>query len=215
MQPIRRILIADPHHAIRHGLRVLLETRPGLEVVAVCATGHEALEAARRSPPDIAIIDHALPGLNGYLLSLRLRAVAPAIQILIYTTLDDEQTIRDALEAGASGFIRKSDLESDLFAAIDAVGSGSFYFSAAISDTLQWRRLRKASGSSTPKRLTAREQEIVQLIAEGARNGQIAASLGLSVKTVDTHRSMVMKKLKLHSTVELVRYALRNNIAAR
>ena len=208
-------MIADPHHAIRHGLRVLLETRPGLEVVAASATGPEALEAARRSRPDVAIIDHALPGLNGSLLSLRLREIAPAIQILIYTALDDEQTIRDALEAGASGFIRKADLESDLFAAIDAVGSGSFYFSAAIRDTLYRQRLRKASGGGTPNPLTPREQEIVQLIAEGARNRQIAASLGLSVKTVDTHRNMVMKKLKLRTTVELVLYALRNNIAAK
>jgi DNA-binding NarL/FixJ family response regulator len=132
VQPIRRILIADSHPAIRHGLRVLLETRPGLEVVGASATAQEALEAALRSQPDLAIIDHTLSGLNGSLLALRLRAVAPAIQILIYTTLDDEQTIRDALAAGPSGFIRKSDLESDLFAAIDAIGGGDFYFSAAI-----------------------------------------------------------------------------------
>ena len=212
MEPIKRILIADGHHAIRTGLRALLETRPDLEVVAEAATGREALEAARRSPPDIAIIAHALPELNGYLLCRELRKAAPGTYILLYTVLDDEKTIRDALQAGASGFVDKSDTESDLFAAIDAVGEGGVYFSPFVSAILQWQPL-KPSDESAPS-LTLREQEVVQLIAEGRHNKEIAGLLGLSVKTVRVHRATVMKKLKLHTTVELVRYALRNNIAS-
>ena len=210
MRPIRRILIADGHHAIRTGLRALLETRPDLEVVAEAATGREALEAAQRSPPDIAIIDYALPELNGYLLCLRLKKAAPNTQILVYTMVDDEQTIRDSLQAGSSGFVRKSDTESDLFAAIDAVAEGGVYFSPFVSNILQWQP-RKPS-DETPPGLTEREEEIVQLIAEGRHNKEIARLLGISVKTVRTHRAKVMKKLQLHSTVELVRYALRRKI---
>ena len=213
MGPIKRILIADAHHAIRTGLRALLETRPDLEVVAEAATGREALEAARRSPPDIAIVAYALPELNGSLLCRELRKVAPETYILIYTVLDDEKTIRDALQAGASGFVNKSDTESDLFAAIDAVAEGGVYFSPFVSNILQWQP-RKPSDESEPS-LTLREQEVVQLIAEGKHHKEIAGLLGLSVKTVQAHRATVMKKLNLDTTVELVRYALRNNIATQ
>src|SRR5688572_6231093 len=210
MAPLKRILIADDHPLIRRGLRALLETRPDLEVVAVAATGREALAAARRSPPDIAIIDYSLPELNGYGLSLQLRKVAPQVHILIYTLLDDEQTIRDALQAGVSGYILKSDTESDLFAAIDSVANGNIYFSAGIA-SLCWQNLRKASGGRAGG-LTPREQEIVQLVAEGRLNKQIAGLLAVSIKTVESHRAAVMRKLGLHTAAQLVRYALRNNI---
>jgi DNA-binding NarL/FixJ family response regulator len=213
MEPIKRIAIADSHLMIRRGLRVLLETRSDLEIVAEAAAGREALEAARRVQPDIAIIDYALPELNGFLLCLQLRKAAPKAQILIYTMVDDDRTIRDALEAGASGFILKSDAEKHLFAAIDTLGEGGVYFSPAVSAILQAPRLRHGpdEGAARP---TPREHEIVQLVAEGKPNKQVARCLGLSVKTVESHRATVMKKLNLHSTAELVRYALRNNIVA-
>src|SRR5687767_342617 len=121
MGPTKRILIADGHPMIRRGVRALLETRTDLEVVAEAATGREALEAASRTSPDIAIIAYALPELNGYLLCLQLRKAAPNVHILVYTAFDDDRNIHDALEAGASGFIRKTDAETDLFAAIDSV----------------------------------------------------------------------------------------------
>jgi DNA-binding NarL/FixJ family response regulator len=213
MEPIKRIVIADSHFMIRRGLRVLLETRSDLEVVAEAATGREALDAARRTQPDVAIIDYALPELNGYLLCLQLRKAAPKAQILIYTMVDDDRTIRDALEAGASGFILKSDAEKHLFAAIGALGEGDVYFSAAVSSILRATGPRNGPDERAP-RPTAREQEIVQLVAEGKQNKQVARCLGLSVKTVETHRATIMRKLKLHSTAELVRYALRHNIVA-
>ena len=136
MAPLKRILVADGHPLIRRGLRTLIETRPDLEVIAEAATAGEALEAARRSQPDIAIIDYVLCERDGYLPCLQLMKAAPRVHVLVYTTLDDDRTIREALEAGASGFIRKADTETDLFAAIDAVAQGNFYFSAAITSTL-------------------------------------------------------------------------------
>jgi DNA-binding NarL/FixJ family response regulator len=208
METTGRILIADSHFMIRRGLRALLETRSELEIVAEAATGREALEAARRSQPDIAIIDYALSELNGYLLCLQMRKVAPLAQILIYTMIDDDRTIRAAVEAGASGYILKSDSEGHLFAAVDAMARGDVYFSPVVSGILQACRPR-GDGASRP---TPREQQIVQLVAEGKQNKQVARCLGLSVKTVETHRATVMRKLKLHTTAELVRYALRNNI---
>ena len=212
MGPTKRILIADGHPMIRRGVRALLETRADLEVVAEAATGREALEAAGRTSPDIAIVDHPLPELNGYLLCLQLRKAAPEIHILIYSGIDDDSTIRGALTAGASGFIRKSGAENTLFEAIDCVADGKAYFPAGDSDPLcrqhpRWP-LRGAPG------LTPREQEIVQLISEGRLNKQIAHLLALSVKTVETHRAMAMRKLGLHTTADLVRYALRNHIVS-
>ena len=197
---------------IRNGLRALLATRPDLEVIADAATGHEALDAARRAPPDIAIIDHMLPGLNGCGLCLQLRKVAPSIHVIIYTMLDDAQTVCDALKAGASGFVLKSDTEGDLFAAIDSVAQGNFFFSRGIPDDRYWPRPPRASPGIAPG-LTPRQQEIVQLVAEGLHNKQVARLLGLTVKTVESHRAAAMRKLELRSTADLVRYALRHNIA--
>ena len=188
----------------------MLETRPDLEVVAEAATGREALEAASRTSPDIAIIAYTLPELNGYLLCLQLRKVVRQIHILVYTELDDDKTIRDALDAGASGFIRKTDAETDLFAAIDAVAEGKVFLPEGASSSA-WPSRRPLRGG---RGLTPREQEVVQLISEGRLNKQIAHLLALSVKTVETHRAMAMRKLGLHTTADLVRYALRNNIVS-
>ena len=211
METPKRILIADGHFMIRRGLRALLETRYDLDVVAEAATGREALEAARLSQPYLAIIDLSLPELNGYLLCLQLRKTAPQTQILIYTMVEDDQAFRHALEAGASGIILKSDTEKHMFAAIDAMTQGNVYLSPAVSSILRAGGRRTDTGER-PKRPTPREEEIVQLLAEGRQNKQVARVLGLSVKTVETHRAAVMRKLKLRTTVELVRYALRNNI---
>jgi DNA-binding NarL/FixJ family response regulator len=208
----QRILIADGQFMIRWGLRALLGTRSDLEIVAEAATGREALEAAARSRPDIAIIDYVLPELNGYLLCLQLRKMAPQIHILVYSMIDDGRTIRDALQAGASGVILKSDAERHLFAAIDALGRGDAYLSEAVTGIL--RDSPPSASAREAPRPTPREQEIVQLVAEGKQNKQVAACLGVSVKTVETHRVAVMRKLKLQNTAELVRYAVRNNIVA-
>jgi DNA-binding NarL/FixJ family response regulator len=209
--PVKRILIADDHDIIRRGVRTLLETKANLEIVAEAATGREALAASKDARPDIAIIDYSLPELNGCDLTLELRRDNPRIEVLIYTMHDREEMILDVLRAGARGFVLKSDTEKHLFAAIDALSIHRPYFSGAISETLLAQYLR-SNPQPTFSTLTHREREVVQLIAEGKINKQVAHQLSISIKTVETHRSTAMQKLNLKTTAELVRYAVRNNI---
>lgn len=206
----RRILIADDHDVVRRGVRTLLETRPNLHIVAEATNGRSALEEARASKPDIAVIDYSLPELNGLDLTLALKREIPRIEILVYTMHDREELILEVLRAGARGYVLKSDTERHLLAAIDALSIHRPYFSGVISETLLERFL-----DSTPTAqatLTHREREVVQLIAEGRINKEIGHVLSISVKTVETHRAAAMHKLKLRTTAELVRYAVRNNI---
>jgi DNA-binding NarL/FixJ family response regulator len=206
-----RIMIADDHDIIRRGVRTLLETRGDIRVVAEASTGREALTLARETKPDIAILDYSLPELNGRDLTVELKRELPKIEVLIYTMHDREEMILEVLQAGARGFVLKSDTERHLFAAIDALSVRRPYFSGAISETLLDQYLR-SKPQPTFSTLTHREREVVQLIAEGKINKQVAQILDISVKTVETHRSMAMQKLKLRTTAELVRYAIRNNI---
>lgn len=207
----RRILIADDHDIIRRGIRTLIESRPALEVVAEAATGLEALVAARQSSPDIAIIDYALAEMNGLELTLALKGEMPWIEILVYTMHDQEELVMEMLRAGARGFVVKSDGGRHLLAAIDALSLHQPYFSAPVSEALLDRFLRTTPGPSL-NGLTHRERQVVQLIAEGKINKEIGVTLSISVKTVETHRAAAMHKLKLRTTAELVRYAVRNNI---
>lgn len=207
----RRIMIADGHDIIRRGIRTLIESQANMEIVAEAATGLEALLAARASSPDIAIIDHCLPELNGLDLAQSLRREVPRIEILIYTMNDNEELVMAMLRAGARGFVLKSDSGRQLLAAIDALSMHQPYFSSAISETLLDQFLRSKPSSPTFG-LTHREREVVQLIAEGKINKEIGEALKISVKTVETHRAAAMHKLKLRTTAELVRYAVRNNI---
>jgi DNA-binding NarL/FixJ family response regulator len=208
---VRRILIADDHDVTRRGVRTLLESRAHLQVVAEATTGVEALHAARETSPDIAIIDYSLPEMNGLDLTRALKRELPRIEILIYTMHDHEELVMGMLRAGARGFVLKSDSGRHLFAAIDALSIHRPYFSAAISETLLDQFLRNKP-SSPLCGLTHREREVVQLIAEGKINKEIGTALNISVKTVETHRAAAMHKLKLRTTAELVRYAVRNNI---
>ena len=209
--PVKRILIADDHDVIRRGVRALLETRADLQVVAEASNGRDALAAARETIPDIAIIDYSLPELNGYDLTVSIKRELPRTEILIYTMYDRESMILDVLRAGARGFILKSETEEHLFAAINALSIHRPYFSGGVSETLldQFLRTKPQTALSA---LTRREREIVQLIAEGKINKEIARLLDISVKTVETHRATAMHKLKLRTTAELVRYAVRNSI---
>ena len=206
-------MIADDHDLIRRGVRTLLEQRPNWQVVAEATTGREALQLARDTVPDIAIIDYSLPELNGRDLTVELHRVLPRLEILIYTMHDREDMILDVLQAGARGFVLKSDSEQDLMSAVDALSVHRPFFSGSISETLltQYLRSRPQPTSST---LTHREREVVQLIAEGKINKQVAQLLNISIKTVETHRATAMQKLKVRTTAELVRYAVRNNIVA-
>jgi DNA-binding NarL/FixJ family response regulator len=192
-------------------VRTLLETRGDLRVVAEASTGREALAMARETKPQIAIIDYSLPELNGRDLTVELKKELPKIEVLIYTMHDREEMILEVLQAGARGFVLKSDTERHLFAAIDALSVHRPYFSGAISEALLDQYLR-SKPQPTFSTLTHREREVVQLIAEGKINKQVAQILDISIKTVETHRATAMQKLKLRTTAELVRYAIRNNI---
>ena len=208
---LKKILIADDHDIIRRGVRALLETRSDLQVVAEASTGREALAAARETLPDIAIIDYSLPELNGYDLTVTMKRELPRTEILIYTMYDRESMILGALRAGARGFILKSETEEHLFAAINALAIHRPYFSGGVSETLLDQVLSTKPETALGT-LTRREREVVQLIAEGKLNKEIARLLEISIKTVETHRATAMHKLKLRTTAELVRYAVRNSI---
>lgn len=206
----RRILIADDHDVVRRGVRTLLETRPNVQIVAEASNGRAALEDARSTRPDIAVIDYMLPELNGLDLTIALKREVPRIEILLYTMHDREDLILEVLRAGARGYVLKSDTERHLLAAIDALSIHRPYFSGVISETLLERFLDSAPTAQAT--LTHREREVVQLIAEGRINKEVGHLLDISVKTVETHRAAAMHKLKLRTTAELVRYAVRNNI---
>lgn len=209
--PIKRVLIVDDHDALRRGIRALVETRPNFTVVAEAASGHAALDEARRSAPDIAIVDYSLPELNGLDLTLALKRELPRLEILIYTMHARDEIITGILKAGARGYVMKSDSEEHLLAALDALSVRRPYFSGAVSEALLEQFLQTNRHLNVGV-LTHREREVVQLIAEGKINKQIADTLDISVKTVETHRASAMHKLKLRTTADLVRYAIRNSL---
>ncbi|TGX44744.1 response regulator transcription factor [Sphingomonas naasensis] len=206
----RRILIADDHDVVRRGVRTLLETRPNLHIVAEAANGRAALEEARSTQPDIAVIDYSLPELNGLDLTAALKRENPRLEVLVYTMHEREDLVLEVLRAGARGYVLKSDTEKHLLAAIDALSIHRPYFSGVISETLLERFLDSSPHAQAT--LTHREREVVQLIAEGKINKEVGYILNISVKTVETHRASAMHKLKLRTTAELVRFAVRNNI---
>ena len=209
--PIKRILIIDDHDSVRRGVRTLVETRPYYQVVGEAANGRDAMDLVKQTSADIVILDYSLPELNGLDLSHQLKRAHPRLEILIYTMHDREEIIAQVLHAGVRGFVLKSDTETHLLAALDALSLHRPYFSGAVSETLLDRFLESRPQLS-PSSLTHREREIVQLIAEGRINKEIAQLLNISVKTVETHRASAMHKLKLRTTADLVRYAIRNTI---
>nr|WP_208411807.1 response regulator transcription factor [Sphingomonas naasensis] len=203
-------MIADDHDVVRRGVRTLLETRPNLHIVAEAANGRAALEEARSTQPDIAVIDYSLPELNGLDLTAALKRENPRLEVLVYTMHEREDLVLEVLRAGARGYVLKSDTEKHLLAAIDALSIHRPYFSGVISETLLERFLDSSPHAQAT--LTHREREVVQLIAEGKINKEVGYILNISVKTVETHRASAMHKLKLRTTAELVRFAVRNNI---
>jgi DNA-binding NarL/FixJ family response regulator len=214
-----RILIADDHEVVRRGLRALLEAQPDWEVVAEAVTGRDAIEKAKQTTPDVAIIDVGMPELNGLEATRQVLKALPPTEVLILTMHESEQIVREVLDAGARGYVLKSDAGRDLVAAVEALCQHRTFFSSKISEMLLNSYLRHSDRttevSESPRgRLTAREREIVQLLAEGKSNKEVAASLNISIKTAETHRTNIMNKLDLRSITELVRYAVRNNIVA-
>jgi DNA-binding NarL/FixJ family response regulator len=211
-----RILIADDHEIVRRGLRALLEAQPEWEVVAEAVTGRDALEKAKQTTPNIAIVDVGMPELNGLEATRQILKMLPQTEVLILTMHENEQIVREVLDAGARGYVLKSDAGRDLVTAVEALCQHRTFFSSKISELLLNSYLkhqdRTEAGESPRSRLTAREREIVQLLAEGKSNKEVASSLNISIKTAETHRTNIMNKLDLRSITELVRYAVRNNM---
>jgi DNA-binding NarL/FixJ family response regulator len=203
-------MIADDHEVVRSGLRNILDTQTRWEVVAEAADGREAVQKAAETKPDVAIIDYSLPLINGIEATRQIRARNPRIEILIFTMHDNETLIQELLKAGARGYLLKSDAKPHLINAIQALALHRPYFTAKVSEALLDSFLSKNSHEGSA--LTHRERAVVQLIAEGYSNKQTAALLGISLKTVETHRASIMRKLNLSSSASLVRYAIRNHI---
>ncbi|HET8921724.1 MAG TPA: response regulator transcription factor [Candidatus Acidoferrum sp.] len=213
-----RILVADDHHVVRMGLRSLLESKGGWQICAEAANGREAVEKAGKLRPDVAVLDIAMPLLNGVEATRQIRKLSPETKILILTMHDSEVLVQEVLGAGALGFILKDDADRNLIAAVDALLRHQPYLSSRVSDVASKAALQPGAAHSGDRssrsRLTPREREILQLLAEGKSNKEIAGFLGISVKTAETHRANIMLKLNFHSITELVRYAVRNNIIA-
>ena len=207
-----RILLADDHMVVRRGLRALLETRADFSVCAEASDGQEAVKLAQQHSPDVVVIDISLPILNGIDATRQIRKSVPEVEVLVFTMHDSEDTIQDVLHAGARGYLLKSEADDQLIHAVEALSRHRTYFSRHVSDTLLDVVLHSGHSKGGSNVLTSREREVVQMIAEGGRSKNIALSLGISLKTVETHRSAAMRKLNIHSTAELVRYAVRNKI---
>ncbi len=211
-----RILIADDHHVVRTGLRALLESKSGWQVCAEATNGREAVEQAGQLKPDVAVLDIGMPLLNGVEATRQIRKLSPHTEILILTMHDSEFLVREVLEAGAHGYILKDDADRNLIAAVDALRLHKPFLSPRVSEAVSKAVQHSGEGFATQRssrsRLTPREREIVQLLAEGKSNKEVAAVLGISVKTAETHRAHIMLKLNFHSVTELVRYALRNKM---
>lgn len=211
--PPLRILVADDHQVVRAGLRALLESKTGWQVCAEAANGREAVEKANECQPDVAVLDIGMPLLNGVEATRQIRKVSPNTEILILTMHDSEHMVQGVLEAGAHGYILKDDADRNLLAAVEALRRHKPYLSSRVSQAVSKVAPSHGGGIERPaRRLTPREREIVQLLAEGKSNKEIATYLNISVKTAETHRANIMLKLNFHSVTELVRYAVKNKI---
>src|SRR5579872_1536425 len=216
MNPIR-ILLGDDHTVMRNGLRLLLERQPNLIVIGEASDGREAVRLADELLPDVVVMDIAMPNLNGIEASRQIVKSNPEIAIVILSMHSDESYVIRALKAGARAYLLKDSAEGDLIAAIHAITDGKSFFSPAISRILvedYMRQLEQKHVEDTYKLLTAREREILQLLAEGKTNKEVASMLNLSVYTVETHRTHILQKLNLHNVPELIQYAVRKGIIA-
>ena len=203
-----RVLLADDHVVVRQGLAGVL-TAGGCEVVGEAGDGLQALELARKLSPAVAILDLAMPRLNGLEAARRIREELPRVRILVLTAHDEEEFVLPLVRAGAHGFLRKDCAAAELLAAVRALAAGKGYFTPQVASILA-EHLRSGETAEDPlDRLTAREREVFQLAAEGKTTKQVAALLGISPKTAENHRTRILEKLGLHGTAELVRYAAR------
>jgi two-component system response regulator NreC len=210
-----RILLADDHIVMRRGLRLLLEGQPGFSVVGEASDGRQAVEQAEATSPDVVVLDIAMPNLSGIEAAQRIASALPHIAIVFLSMHSDEGYVLRALKAGAKGYLLKDSAEGDLIEAIKAVSRGQTFFSAEISKMLvedYVREIRTRGIEDSYELLTSREREILQLLAEGKSNKDIATLLNLSLYTVETHRRNLQDKLNLHSFAELILYAVRKRV---
>jgi DNA-binding NarL/FixJ family response regulator len=211
-----RILIADDHDLMRRGVRSLLQSHPGWEICGEAHTGREAVSKAEELKPDVVILDISMPDLNGVEAARRIRTATPSSEILILSVHYSDQLIRDILEAGVRGYLIKSDSDRDLITAVETLANHKPFFTPRATEVILGNFSTTGTRAEIPgtlrERLTSREREIVQLLAEGKSSKEVASSLCISVKTAETHRANIMRKLQLHTVTELVRYAVRNQI---
>jgi DNA-binding NarL/FixJ family response regulator len=214
MKPIR-ILLADDHTVVRKGLKLLLESEAGFTVVGEAADGREAVALAEKHAPDVIVMDVAMPGLNGIEAARQITGKEPRSAIVFLSMHSDEAYVLKALKAGARAYLLKDSAEYDLITAIKAVNEGKAFFSPAISKMLvedYMRQMRDRDVEDSYELLTTREREVLQLLAEGKNNKEVAGILGLSFYTVETHRGNIFQKLNLHSSAELILYAVRKGV---
>jgi DNA-binding NarL/FixJ family response regulator len=211
-----RILIADDHDVMRDGTRALIERHPGWVVCGLAATGREAVTQAIELLPDIVIMDMSMPELNGLDAAVQIRRRLPLTEILMFTAHETDDLVREVFEAGAKSFIYKSDAHEFLVDAVQSLSQHKPFFTSKVSEILFADLLNRSGGNShgpePGQRLTGREREIVQLVAEGQSNKEVADKLGISVRTAETHRAHILRKLNLDSVAGLVRYAIRNKM---
>jgi two-component system response regulator NreC len=205
-----RILLADDHALVRHGFRMILAAQPDMEIAGEAGNGREAVELAQKLKPDVVVMDVAMPELNGIEATRRLIELSPRTRVLALSMHKDAVYVREILRAGARGYLLKDSADADLLAAVRAVAKGEGYLSPGVSDAVLSDYRRHVTDPLDL--LTGREREVLQLIAEGKTNKEIATSLTLSVYTVEAHRGRLMEKLNLHSTGELVRFAVRSGL---
>ena len=210
-----RVLLADDHHLVRAGLRALLENQPGVEVVGEAGDGREALDMIERHRPDVALLDITMPGMNGLEVASRVDKASPRTRVVVLSMHAGEAYVAQALRVGVVGYLLKDAAAAELGLALDAVRRGEVYLSPAISRTVVDGFLKAGKPADDPlASLTSRQREILQLIAEGNSTKEIAASLDVSVKTVETHRAQLMDRLDIHDVAGLVRFAIRSGLIA-
>jgi DNA-binding NarL/FixJ family response regulator len=211
-----RILLADDHELVRRGIRGLLRSRRGWRVIGEAANGRDAVEKANKLKPDVAIVDVSMPELDGLQVTRQIRDASPRTEVVILTMHESDQMVRRVLDVGALGYVLKSDLAANLVRAVKAVSVGKLFLTPKVSEIVVRGFLRNGKQADLPKRgelrPTPRQAEIIRLLAEGKANKVIAADLGITIRTVETHRAKIMQKFGLHSLAELLHYAIREKI---
>ena len=212
MNPLR-IIIVDDHAVVRRGVRSLLESQPGWEVAGEAVTGREAVDLAKRLYPDIVVMDLSLPELNGLDAARQILKDSPRTEVLVLTMHHSEELVRNVLQAGARGYVLKSDADESLIAAVESLRDHKPFLTSTVTEFVLDDYVHRAEEDGVNAgTVTPREREIIQLLAEGKSNKETASALSVSVKTVEAHRANIMRKLRLRSVSDLVRYAIRNKI---